>query len=50
VGDRFERILIKIMKASHEFLYVCDTGERKNICRGGQMMVVKAGKHGKWIL
>jgi hypothetical protein len=31
VGDRFERISIKKMKETHEFLYVCDTGERKKI-------------------
>jgi hypothetical protein len=34
VGDRFERISIEIMKESHEFMYVCDTGERKIKCPG----------------
>jgi hypothetical protein len=39
------------MITSHEFMYACDTGEMKRkYVQGGQMMVVKDGKHGKGLL
>jgi len=35
VGDRFERILTEIMKASHEFcMYVIQVRGKKKICPG----------------
>jgi hypothetical protein len=43
VGDRFAmKILnLKFMMMSHEFLYACDTGEKKRSVQKGQVKVVK---------